>query len=121
MSNQPDFKAQVGLLTEVIQSRHHRVHFFPSFHCELNWIECYWGAAKRYTRDNCEYTIDGLRQTLPAALSSIPNSTIHTFYHKCLRCIQAYRDKIDFATPEYEQYLKTYKSHRCVYFLMNDM
>ncbi|RPB00564.1 hypothetical protein L873DRAFT_778307 [Choiromyces venosus 120613-1] len=60
MSNQPDFKAQVGMLTEVIQNRNHRVHFFPPFHCELNWIEYYWGAAKRHARDHCEYTIDAL-------------------------------------------------------------
>jgi hypothetical protein len=121
MSDQPDFKAQVGMLTEVIQNRHHRVHFFPPFHCELNWIEYYWWAAKRHARDHCEYTIDALRQTLPISLSSVPDSTIHAFYHKCLRCIQAYRDRVDFGTPEYEQYLKAYKSHRRVYFLTNDM
>lgn len=121
ISNQPDFQAQVGMLMEVIQSQSHRVDFFPPFHCELNWIEYYWGMAKRYSRDNCEYSIDALRQTIPAALASVPNPTIHAFYHKSLRCLQAYRDNIDFATPEYSQYLKSYKSHRRVYFLTDDM
>ncbi|RPA88752.1 hypothetical protein L873DRAFT_859416 [Choiromyces venosus 120613-1] len=60
MSDQPDFKAQVGMLTEVIQNRNNRVHFFPPFHCKLNWIEYYWGAAKCHAWDHCEYTIDAL-------------------------------------------------------------
>ena len=49
-------------------------HFTPSklskqFHCELNWIERYWGAAKAYARKHCLYTLPGLRETVPLALS----------------------------------------------------
>jgi hypothetical protein len=39
------------------------------FHCELNWIERLWGAAKHYTRNHCLYTLPGLRETIPIALS----------------------------------------------------
>ena len=44
-------------------------HTCTQFHCELNWIERYWGAAKVYTRNHCLYTLPGLRETVPLALS----------------------------------------------------
>jgi hypothetical protein len=31
--------------------------FYPTFHCELNFIEYYWGVAKPYTGKNCGYNI----------------------------------------------------------------
>ena len=43
--------------------------FLPKFHCELNWIERYWGAAKKYARNHCSYTLAGLRTIIPLALS----------------------------------------------------
>jgi hypothetical protein len=29
-------------------------------YCELNYIECYWTAAKRYTREKCKYSFNEL-------------------------------------------------------------
>ena len=43
--------------------------FLPKFHCELNWIERYWGAANKYARNHCSYTLAGLRAIIPLALS----------------------------------------------------
>jgi len=43
--------------------------FLPKFHCELNWIERYWGATKDYLRKHCTYSLPGLRSALPIALS----------------------------------------------------
>src|SRR5256714_327795 len=49
MSLQPDFLAQKSELETVIEETKHKCIFYPKFHCELNFIEMYWGAAKRYT------------------------------------------------------------------------
>jgi hypothetical protein len=43
--------------------------FLPKFHCELNWIERYWGAAKKYARRHCGYSPAALRKIVPIALS----------------------------------------------------
>ena len=43
---QPDFVSQKPQLQELIESRSHLCDFYPKYHCELNFIEQYWGAAK---------------------------------------------------------------------------
>lgn len=53
MSLQSDFLAQKGRLHEGVEARCHMALFYPKFHCELNWMEYYWGKAKKYTPDNC--------------------------------------------------------------------
>ena len=45
---QPDFKEQRSLVQEVIEEAGHIYIFLPKFHCELNFIEYFWGAVKRY-------------------------------------------------------------------------
>ena len=49
-------------------------HLYPKFHCELDFVEWFWCAAKWYARENCEYSFDGLRQLVPAALVSVTAS-----------------------------------------------
>ncbi len=46
LSLQPDFLAQKSQLQEKIEKRGHKCIFYPKYHCELNYIEMYWGAAK---------------------------------------------------------------------------
>ncbi|KIJ49123.1 hypothetical protein M422DRAFT_161769, partial [Sphaerobolus stellatus SS14] len=44
--NQPDFVGQKSALIEFIEAHGHLVIFYPKLHCELNFIEQCWGAAK---------------------------------------------------------------------------
>lgn len=78
LSVQADFAAEKSALQHLIEERkswdgvlalRHLCLFLPKFHCELNWIERLWGAAKQYTRAHCLYTLPGLRETVPIALS----------------------------------------------------
>ena len=48
--NEPDFVNQKSALEELFISRGHICDFYPKFHCELNFIEQYWGASKRRYR-----------------------------------------------------------------------
>ena len=45
---QPDFVAQISLVQEVIMTAGHLCIFLLKFHCELNFIEFFWGAVKKY-------------------------------------------------------------------------
>jgi hypothetical protein len=44
--SQPDFINQKSQLQELIKSCGHLCDFYPKYHCELNFIEQYWGVAK---------------------------------------------------------------------------
>jgi hypothetical protein len=76
MAIQPDFKQQKGLLQEAIEKRGHMVVLYPKFHCELNFIRYYWGAAKQYAGQNCGYTIAALLVIVPLALESVSPSLV---------------------------------------------
>ena len=83
LASQPDFTAECSALQHVVEERVHLAEwrgrsyttkrhicvFLPKFHCELNWIERCWAAAKHYARSHCLYTLPGLRATIPIALS----------------------------------------------------
>ena len=43
---QPDFVNQKSHLEELITSHGYICDFYPKYHCELNFIEQYWGAVK---------------------------------------------------------------------------
>jgi hypothetical protein len=110
LSLQPDFLAQRPLVREVIEDRGHKVIFYPKFHCELNFIEMFWGAAKRYTRNNCDYSFKGLEKTVPEALNSISLETIRCFARRTWRFMDAYRKGLTGIEALYA--VKKYRSHR---------
>jgi IS5 family transposase len=107
---QDDFKQEVSLLETIIQQAGHEVIFYPKFHCELNYIEYYWAALKRYTRDNCKYTFSELENTVLEAMGSVDLKTIRRFAIRSKRWMLAY---INGLTEEQRAYAeKVYRSHR---------
>jgi len=79
LASQVDFKNQKPLLQEIIEAKGHKVVFYPKFHCELNYIEMYWGAAKRYVRQHCDYTWKDLQENIPRAFDSISLKQIRKY------------------------------------------
>ena len=110
MSLQEDFRAQRSLIVETIEAAGHKCIFYPKFHCELNYIEYFWGAVKRYTRENCDYSWDGLKRTVPEGLASVDLKIIRKFARRAKRYMSAYRLGLTLKTAEYA--VKKYKSHR---------
>src|SRR5229473_3285160 len=43
---QPNFISQKSQLQELIKLHGHLCNFYPKYHCKVNFIEQYWGAAK---------------------------------------------------------------------------
>ena len=91
LAAQEDFLNQKPILQEVIEKLGHKVIFYPKFHCELNYIEMYWGAAKRYARQQCNYSWTGLQRVVPLALDSVPISHIRKYARKSARYMDCYR------------------------------
>jgi hypothetical protein len=112
LSLQSDFLAQKSRLQEEIEKCEQKCIFYPKYHCELNYIEMYWGAAKRYTREHCNYTWNGLQKTVPEALDSISLIIIRKYARKSWRYMDIYRKGITGRMAEYA--VKKYKSHRRV-------
>ena len=80
LAEERDFVGQKCRLQEEVERRGHIALFYPKFHCELNFIEMYWGNAKKHARDNCDYSFPGLQKTVPEALESVPNSSINRYF-----------------------------------------
>ena len=92
LSQQQDFWEQKGQLQEEVEAANHLIIFYLMIHCELNFIERFWCAAKWYARENCEYPIEGLRKIVPAALDSVSAVSINRYYNHCSWAIDAYAD-----------------------------
>lgn len=110
MASQPDFVVQKSAIVELIEGAGHICIFYPKFHCELNFIEMYWGAAKCYARNYCDYTWTGLQETVPRALDSVNIITIRKFARKSWRYMELYREGLTGKLAEYA--CKKFKSHR---------
>ena len=70
---QPDFESQKPALQEFVESRGHLCDFYPKYHCELNFIEQYWGAAKyRYRLAPRSATVDEMERLMLSCLDEVP-------------------------------------------------
>ncbi|RPA94413.1 hypothetical protein L873DRAFT_1701326, partial [Choiromyces venosus 120613-1] len=91
----------------------HMVIFYPSFHCELNFIEYFWGSAKVYAWANCEFTFSSLVRIVPEALAQVPNKLIWKYYQRILRMMEAYRHDLVYGSDDFKKHVFTrYSSHR---------
>ncbi|RPA78671.1 hypothetical protein BJ508DRAFT_349096 [Ascobolus immersus RN42] len=114
LAEERDFREQKGLLAESTFAVGHEVIFYPKFHCELNFIERFWCAAKYYARENCKYSLEGLRETIPLALASVSVNSILHYYEHCVRTIQAYDAGLTYGSSEFGEHMKKHKAHRQV-------
>lgn len=70
---QPDFVSQKSWLEEFIMLRGHLCDFYPKYHCELNFTEQYWGAAKlRYRNLARTANIDDMERNILSCLDDVP-------------------------------------------------
>ena len=114
MEQQPDFLTEESLLERIIKEAGHEVIFYPKFHCELNFIESFWAAVKKYTRGNCSYSFAELENTVIKGLDSVPLKTIRRFAGKSMRWILSYAKK-DLSPEQLAYTNKVYSSHRREY------
>jgi hypothetical protein len=71
--SQPDFVSQKSQLQELVESRGHLCDFYPKYHCELNFIEQYWGAAKlRFRMVGRAATISEMERNVINCLDDVP-------------------------------------------------
>ena len=80
-------------MTELVEDAGHIIDFYPKFHCELNFIERVWAAAKKWTRANCEYTFVSLKAKVPQALKRIPLDSIRRYARGAWRFTMLYGEK----------------------------
>lgn len=93
--NQPDFTFQKSQLQELIESCGHICDFYPKYHCELNFIEQYWGAAKLQFRvTGHARTLDDMEKKVVACLDDIPLLQIQRFANRSARFIDAYNARL---------------------------
>ncbi len=82
--------------------------YYPKSHYELNHIEYFRCDGKSWTRRHCKYTIDGLKEDVPKALSLVKSYTILGHYKSCLKKMDLYREKLVYGTDVW----KKLKSHK---------
>jgi hypothetical protein len=112
---QPDFIEQKSLIREVIENAGHLCIFLPKFHCELNFIEYFWGAVKWYLREHCDHTFETLKENMPNALASVLVETIRKWEHQMKRWMEAHQGGLDAKQAQFQVKKfssQCYKSHR---------
>ncbi|KAF8154659.1 hypothetical protein B0H34DRAFT_661116 [Crassisporium funariophilum] len=108
---QPDFVNQKSHLEELITSRGHICDFYPKYHCELNFIEQYWGAAKlRYRSSPKTNDIKEMEGNIKACLDDVPDVQIRRYANRSARFISAYSQGL--SGPKAAWANRKYHGHR---------
>ena len=75
--------AQKSELEELITARGHICDFYPKFHCELNFIEQYWGTAKYLYRSTAKTAdMDAMERNVLECLDEVPLLQIRRYMMK---------------------------------------
>jgi len=101
LASQLDFRTQKSQVGQSILDAGHNIIFYPAFYCELNFIEYNCGAAKCYTRENCEYDFESLKRLVPEALAGVSNQLIWKYWACTERIMDVYHCGVIYASPEY--------------------
>ena len=116
---QPDFLAQQtkNWVTETVEKHGQVAIFGAKFSCELAFIELFWREVKRYTRANCDYTIAGLKRTIPEGLKSVSVRTIRRHIEHVFRYMYCYNKcneehGLRLTDSAIEWAMRKYTSHR---------
>lgn len=119
LANEPDFLNQKSMLEELITKNGFIFELYPKYHCECNWIERYWGAAKKEARCECDYSFQSLDKNIHSFLDSAspPNEEplkIRRYFNNSFAYIDAYNKGNDVkeAFEIVKQFSKVHKSHR---------
>ncbi|KAJ6578569.1 hypothetical protein B0H19DRAFT_930936 [Mycena capillaripes] len=108
---QPDFVKQKSALEELIESRGHICDFYPKFHCELNFIEKYWGAVKsRYRSTPATSNFQEMRANVVKCLDDVPLLQIQRYANRSARFIHAYTEGLSGAQVAWGN--RRYHGHR---------
>jgi hypothetical protein len=106
-------------LAEVVEGEGFIFELYPKYHCECNWIERYWGAAKREARQNCDYSFKSLDKNIHNFLDSVcppgkAPENIRKYFNKSFNYIYAYSQDKDVHTAMeiVKQFSKLQRSHR---------
>ena len=91
LGSRPDFCNQKSALQEVVEDAGHIFELYPKYHCECNWIEMYWGGAKREARLKCDYTFKSLEQNIDSFLDKAGGiARIRRYFRRATEYIEAY-------------------------------
>ncbi|OAD70636.1 hypothetical protein PHYBLDRAFT_69527 [Phycomyces blakesleeanus NRRL 1555(-)] len=120
MERQPDFANQKSALEEIVEGSGHKFELYPKYHCECNWIERYWEAAKKEARRECDYSFQSLNRKINSFLDSVcpPEDDvpekIRRYFHKSFAYINAYSlgHDAEHAFEIVKQFSKLHKSHQ---------
>ncbi|KAF8223546.1 hypothetical protein L208DRAFT_1316293 [Tricholoma matsutake] len=88
---QPDFISQRSRLEEFVTSQGHICDFYLKYHCELNFIEQYWGAAKlRYHITSRTANIVEMEKNMLESLNDVPLLQMRRYANHSACFISAY-------------------------------